>query len=124
MVLLEDCRDWYRDKLKSPRRVVAPMVSQSELAFRMLCRRHGAELTYTPMHNAKMLLKSEKYRHDVNLDLQCVKEDRPRFVQLCGDDPSTLLKAGLMLEDRCDAIDINCGCPQGIAKRGHYGAFY
>lgn len=34
-----------------------------------------------------------------------------------------MLKAALLAQDYCDAIDINLGCPQAIAKRGHYGAF-
>jgi len=28
-----------------------------------------------------------------------------------------------MLEDEVDAIDVNFGCPQAIAKRGNYGSF-
>ena len=37
---------WYRG-LGSPSRVLAPMVDQSEPAFRELCRRHGCDLAYT-----------------------------------------------------------------------------
>jgi len=33
------------------------------------------------------------------------------------------LKAAQYVENDCDAVDINLGCPQGIAKRGKYGSF-
>jgi len=33
------------------------------------------------------------------------------------------LTAAKYVEDHCDAVDINFGCPQGIAKRGNYGSF-
>lgn len=50
-------------------------------------------------------------------------EDRPLVAQLCGNDPETMVKAAKMLENEVDAIDINLGCPQGIARKGHYGSF-
>ncbi|KAK7037637.1 tRNA dihydrouridine synthase [Paramarasmius palmivorus] len=49
--------------------------------------------------------------------------DRPLVIQFCANDPDKLLESAQALEGYCDAIDINLGCPQDIAKKGKYGAF-
>ena len=49
--------------------------------------------------------------------------DTQFFLQFCANDAQVLLEAALLAEPHCDAIDINLGCPQAIARRGHYGAF-
>jgi tRNA-dihydrouridine synthase 1 len=91
-------------------------------------------LAYSPMFHARLFSESKKYR---DTHFQATKPDagaplyldgnpaidRPFFVQFCANDPQWLLSAAKLAAPHCDAVDINLGCPQGIAKKGHYGSF-
>ncbi len=101
-------------------------------------------LAYTPMIHARMFTETPKFRDhtfqpikagllsppdsttlsssDLYLDGN-PSIDRPLFVQFCANDPDELLEAAKYVQPFCDAVDLNLGCPQGIAKRGGYGAF-
>ncbi|CAI9110213.1 OLC1v1010203C1 [Oldenlandia corymbosa var. corymbosa] len=107
-------------KIGQPKFLVAPMVDNSELPFRMLCRKYGADGAYTPMLHSRIFSENEKYRSE---EFTTCKEDRPLFVQFCANNPDTLLAAARRVEPYCDYVDINLGCPQRIARRGNYGAF-
>jgi tRNA-dihydrouridine synthase 1 len=111
--------DFWR-RIGSPKHVVAPMVDNSDLAFRMQTRKYNAHLTFTQMLNANSFVNSKEARAHL---FQTCPEDRPLVAQLAGCDPAMILKAAQLVEGRCDAVDMNFGCPQGIAKRGRYGAF-
>ena len=118
-------------------------MDQSELAFRLLCRRHGATAAYTPMLHSRLFLESQEYQEEhfttCAEDRQAPRHSRrcpsllkrsspagvcrPLLAQFCANDPDTLVAAARLVQDRCDAVDLNLGCPQRIAKRGRYGAF-
>lgn len=88
--------------------IVAPMVKASDLAFRLQCREHGADVTFTPMLYSHLFAYSPEYRKET---FTTTLTDRPLVVQFAGDHKEVMLDACLKVQDYCDAIDINLGCP-------------
>ncbi|KAH9925861.1 FMN-linked oxidoreductase [Epithele typhae] len=110
-------------------RIAAPMVGQSDLPFRLLVRRYGASLAYTQMLLPDRLLSDPDYLAFHTRGLR-EGDDRPVVVQLCGNDPETVVRAARTVVHRADAIvdggrraDLNLGCPQDAAREAHYGGY-
>lgn len=111
--------EWF-NSLGAPKFWVAPMVDQSELPFRLLCRKYGATAAYTPMLHARLFMEGAPYRAE---HFSTCPEDRPLLAQFCANDPDVLLTAARIVAPHVDGIDLNLGCPQRIARRGRYGAY-
>ncbi len=117
--------DFYKS-MNCPRYAMAPMVDQSELAFRLLCKNYGTQLCYTPMFFSTTFAEDRLYREQ---QWQSCPEDGPILVQFCGNDPRVVLEAGkLCLEmphakESVVGVDLNLGCPQRFAQKGRFGAF-
>ncbi|OEU44083.1 tRNA dihydrouridine synthase DusB [Methanosarcina sp. Ant1] len=98
-------------KIETPGNLLlAPMADVTNLAFRLLCRQHGADLTYTEMINADALLSENRKSLLKGLSSS---EDRPFGIQIVGSSPEKLRKAALFVENeyRPEIIDVNMGCP-------------
>jgi hypothetical protein len=91
--------------------VASPMVDQSELPFRLLCRRYNAHLCYTPMLHAARFVRDATYR---SILVRTCAEDRPLIAQLAGHDPVVMVAAGKLVEGQVSLhMQRACTCSLG-----------
>lgn len=103
---------------------LAPMAGVNDPVFRGICKRMGANLTYTEMVSAKGL---EYMSRKTAALLYVADDERPAAVQLFGRDPATLAEQARRLEEEqagdIALIDLNMGCPaRKIAGKGEGAA--
>jgi tRNA-dihydrouridine synthase 1 len=107
--------------------ILAPMVGASELPFRFLCRKYGAQLCYTPMMSSQSFATSSDYRKEYfgTANSERVHDaDHPIYAHVYANTVSSFVAAAQQaLAMNCDGIDLNLGCPQRTAYIGHYGSY-
>eukprot|EP01083_Nonionella_stella_P075520 205348_1 len=95
-------------------KMVAPMVRYSKLPFRMLCRKWGADLCFTPMIIADSFNRSAKARDS---SMTTSKYDRPLMVQFASNNPITFAQSSHKAMHYCDGGDLNCdGVNNGLSS--------
>ena len=89
---------------------LAPMAGVTDLAFRQVCREHGAALTVTEMVSAKALHFKDKKTPRL---LRLGAGEHPAAAQIFGSEPETMAEGAALAREisGCDIIDINMGCP-------------
>ena len=96
---------------------LAPMEDVTDPAFRLLCKRFGADMVYTEFVSSDALIR------EVNRTMQKLTisdEERPVAIQIYGKDTEAMVGAAKMVEAAGpDVLDLNFGCPvKKVAGKG------
>ncbi|MBQ4161557.1 MAG: tRNA dihydrouridine synthase DusB [Parabacteroides sp.] len=97
--------------------LLAPMEDVTDISFRLMCKRFGADMVYTEFVSADALIRSvNKTQQKLNVS----DEERPVAIQIYGRDVATMVDAAKICEAaRPDILDINFGCPvKRVAGKG------
>ena len=97
--------------------LLAPMEDVTDISFRLMCKRFGADMVYTEFVSSDALIRSvNKTRQKLDVS----DEERPVAIQIYGKDVATMVEAARICEEaKPDLLDINFGCPvKKVAGKG------
>lgn len=96
---------------------LAPMEDVTDPAFRLMCKRFGADMVYTEFVSADALIRSiDKTMKKLTIN----DKERPVAIQIYGRDTKTMVEAAKIVEEaKPDILDLNFGCPvKRVAVKG------
>jgi tRNA-dihydrouridine synthase B len=93
------------------------MEDVTDIAFRILARKMGADAVYTEFISSEALIRSIPRSAQ---KMALLEEERPAAIQIYGGDPDNMREAAQISEAAGpDFLDINCGCwVKNIAGKG------
>jgi len=87
---------------------LAPMEDVTELPFRLICKRLGADIVYTEFTSSEGIIRDIPR---IMEKIQISEDERPVSIQIFGGRPEAMTGAAQAIEKlKPDFIDINCGC--------------
>jgi len=88
--------------------LLAPMEDVTDMPFRVICKRMGADIVYTEFISSDGLIRDARRSLE---KLELSPEEHPVAIQIFGGELETMKAAAKMAESSSpDFIDINCGC--------------
>jgi tRNA-dihydrouridine synthase B len=96
---------------------LAPMEDVTDISFRIICKRLGADLLYTEFTSSEALIRNARKALQ---KIEVAEEERPVAIQIFGGLETSMEGAARVVESAGpDFIDINCGCwVKDVALRG------
>lgn len=96
---------------------LAPMEDVTDIAFRLMCKRFGADMVYTEFVSSDALIRSV---NKTQQKLTVSEEERPVAIQIYGRDVDSMVEAARICEEAGpNILDINFGCPvKKVAGKG------
>lgn len=97
--------------------LLAPMEDVSDVSFRIIARRMGADAVYTEFISSEAIIRNIAKQMK---KMAMLEEERPLAIQIYGGDPESMHEAAQVSEAaNPDFLDINCGCwVKNVAGKG------
>ncbi len=100
--------------------ILAPMAEVTDKPFRAMCRKYGADFTFTEMVSAQGIVNNS---FNTTRKVVFSKSEQPIGIQLLGNNPIYISEAITRLRKFSPyVIDLNAGCPVKKVTKNGFGA--